>query len=432
MFVQLINNPWIVLAIPPGIVLLLLILRKPIIGVYVSAFFIPLEDLTTLSPNVTLLKLLLAYTFMAWLLRVMVTKDRIKVWQMGYIIVLVFWCLISLSWSFDLRDSLSRLSTFFQLIVFSIMAVNLLKTRSEIEKVMVVYSIASVLTAVVALILLSTGVLLRNRAAFIEGQNPNGFSRSLGMALLFITYFLQSKKFKYKYILYPIGVLFLVVIVFAQSRGTYIALIAAMLILAYYSTLNTKLRIVLIGVIAVSFAFYLFPDILLDNVIPRTQSGFTETSMGGRDVIWIVGLEMIRNHPIIGVGFGNFTSIYGQYSMSLRGWYAESDPHNVFVAFQAELGIVGTIIFAFFLFRIYRRIKSLGSNYATDRAWIMSFFIYIIIGAMTNSLHYTKFFWLALAIVVAFVNQQDFVQIDGHPEDGMIRKEIQASRSPVM
>jgi O-antigen ligase len=132
--------------------------------------------------------------------------------------------------------------------------------------------------------------------------------------------------------------------------------------------------------------------------------------MGGRDVIWTIGWEMIKNHPIAGVGFGNFTSIYGQYSLPLRGWYAESDPHNVFVAFQAELGVVGTALFILFLSRIYKNIRSFDAGQVKEKAWAVAMLLYVVVGAMTNSLHYGKFFWFALALLVAFTSQ-----VEPHP-----------------
>jgi len=242
------------------------------------------------------------------------------------------------------------------------------------------------------------------------------------MSLLFIVYFLQTDRFKHKFLLYPLGVMFLLVIVLAQSRGTYIALIVSLPIIIYHSKFGNNLRIIIMGTIAALLTFYLFPNILLEYVIPRALSGFTEYSMGGRNVIWLVGWEMIKDHPFFGVGFGNFTSIYGQYSLPLRGWYAETGPHNVFVAFQAELGIVGTVIFSLFLYRIYKKIKSIDSNHLIDKAWSLSFLLYIVVGAMSNSLHYTKFFWLEVALVVAFINQSEFIQIDVHQEGKMINK----------
>lgn len=422
MFVQLIDNPWMILAIPPAIIILVMILQKPVIGIYLASFLIPLEDVTTLFTNVTLLKILLAFTFLAWLLRELVSKNRIRFQQMSFIVLLAIWSVMSLVWSYSLNDSLERISTFIQVILFSIMAFNLLKTKSDIERVMIIYIFASVLTAIIAINLLSSGVLLRNRAAFIEGQNPNGFSRSLGMSLLFILYFLQTDRFKHKFLLYPFGVMFLLVIVLAQSRGTYIALIVSLPIIIYYSKFGNNLRFIIMGTIAALLTFYLFPNILLEYVFPRALAGFTEFSLGGRNVIWLVGWEMIKDHPFFGVGFGNFTSIYGQYSLPLRGWYAETDPHNVFVAFQAELGIVGTVIFSLFLYRIYKKIKSIDSKHLIDKAWSLSFLLYIVVGAMSNSLHYTKFFWLEVALVVAFINQSEFIQIDGHQEGKVINK----------
>ena len=412
MFIRLADNPWFLLAIPVAVILAIRIFQRPVIGIYISSFLIPFEDLTTLFTDVTLLKILLGYTFIVWSSKSFILKDRINFYQMSYIILLIIWSIFSLTWSYDLNVSLGRLIVFVQLIFFTIMTINLLNNESDIEKIMVIYVMASLLTSIMAIDLLSSGVLHRNRAAYIEGQNPNGFSRSVGVALLYLIYFFQTNKIKKKSLFYIIGSIFLIVVIFAQSRTTYIALLVSLIPVIYFSKLGNKIRISLLGLIPTIIIFYFFQDTFYNFVLPRTQSVFTEFSMGGRDVIWVVAWEMIKDNFLFGVGFGNFTSVYGEYSTQLRGWYAETDPHNVYIAIVAELGIIGLLLFIGFLKSIYTKIMSIDPKYLTDRTFILSIFIYNCISAMANSLHYAKHFWLIFAIIIAFINQNKYSQLN--------------------
>jgi hypothetical protein len=80
------------------------------------------------------------------------------------------------------------------------------------------------------------------------------------------------------------------------------------------------------------------------------------------------------------------------------------------VAFQAELGVVGTTLFILFLSGIHKNIRSFDSGQTKEKAWAMAMLLYVVIGAMTNSLHYGKFFWFALALLLAFTSQ-----VESHP-----------------
>ena len=79
----------------------------------------------------------------------------------------------------------------------------------------------------------------------------------------------------------------------------------------------------------------------------------TPTSLGYRAVFWPTTLEMVRDHPIFGVGTGGFADGYRPYGQGVVGWRGNDtgDPHNQFLKILGEQGLVGLAAFLFFIFR---------------------------------------------------------------------------------
>jgi len=57
-------------------------------------------------------------------------------------------------------------------------------------------------------------------------------------------------------------------------------------------------------------------------------------------------------HPLFGLGFNNF-SVYYQFVTGKTNW----GPHSFYVALVVETGVVGTVLFAVFLWYLFRRLK---------------------------------------------------------------------------
>jgi O-antigen ligase len=69
--------------------------------------------------------------------------------------------------------------------------------------------------------------------------------------------------------------------------------------------------------------------------------------------IWKAGVRMFEEHPLLGVGAGQFPTAYGSiYSGRKHG--AWMNPHNLLIQVGAELGVVGLVAFAFFVVQIVK------------------------------------------------------------------------------
>lgn len=87
------------------------------------------------------------------------------------------------------------------------------------------------------------------------------------------------------------------------------------------------------------------------------EGGKLDASNQLRLHIWEVGLQMIRDHPILGVGIGQFNTAYGTI-YATRAHQAWMDPHNLLLEVWCEMGIVGLIVFGYFVIQIFKQVGS--------------------------------------------------------------------------
>lgn len=151
-------------------------------------------------------------------------------------------------------------------------------------------------------------------------------------------------------------------VTFAASRGGFIGLVAGFLFLAARSRKRVR-NLVLISL------FVAPASVILPSAVHRfTEPGYAELiGKDARLVAWKAGLRMIRTHPLVGVGLGNFRPTMVQYTDP--GVEMVSLAHNTYVEIAAELGIPALIVFlgifvgAFrALERVRRRAQAAGST----------------------------------------------------------------------
>ena len=108
-----------------------------------------------------------------------------------------------------------------------------------------------------------------------------------------------------------------------------------------------------------------------------------QTSIGQRLDFYHVTYEIIREHPLLGVGTGGFEKAYRD-KVAGTNLAPTSNPHNEYLMIGAQLGIVGVIAFVTMLVVLWRLSGRLENEFERDlaRALVISY----ALGNLVNSL----------------------------------------------
>ena len=222
---------------------------------------------------------------------------------------------------------------------------------------------------------------------------------------LFLRPYISRLKF-YAMLLMPITAVMSVI--GASSRGAQVAL-------GYQSYLTLikgklSLRNVLIAVAAIWLAVSLLPE---EQKARFTASGDDRPSQQ-RLLYWKHGLEMIREHPVLGVGYFNFAPYYDKHYPE-DVLYAEAQlPHNIFIQVGTDAGAMGLICLLALMIRtstIARQVRKLCAGPSLSnralvpiaKGLIVAMWGFIIAGQFVTVAYY-PFFWVNLAMMVCVGN----------------------------
>lgn len=157
---------------------------------------------------------------------------------------------------------------------------------------------------------------------------------------------------------------------------------------------------------AAAVALVLVSGLAIAGIMPERLNPLRQTG-GFRLELWQSSLEMVRDHPWLGIGLDNFAYLYQQVYLR-EGAAAEpnlSHPHNWVLHFWLQLGLLGLIAFGWLIVQFWRQTRA-----ALDRPetrWLAAG----AAGAMVDLLVHGFFdnsyflvdlaflFWLALTVV---------------------------------
>lgn len=192
-------------------------------------------------------------------------------------------------------------------------------------------------------------------------------------------------------------------IVASSSRGALVGLGAVVLWLMLNS--RKRVRALLLTVVLASLVYAITPA----EQKQRFQEIGTDKTSISRTTAWKQGMQMMRDRPVLGIGYSNWTKYhtvtYGGYRML---------PHNVFIEAGAELGYAGLVAFVALIgctFVLNRRTRKLAGP-ASDEGRFVFYMAHGLDGALVGFLAsgffvtvlYYPFFWINFAMTVALHN----------------------------
>lgn len=212
-----------------------------------------------------------------------------------------------------------------------------------------------------------------------------------------------GRKWYWLMILMPITAI--MVILGSSSRGGQLALMIQLLVMNYRSIFRPKV------LLACGLAFTMIWAILPEEQKIRFDEMGDDKSSQQRLLYWENGIKMIEDHPILGVGYFNFSGYYERYYREDMLYSFAQLPHNIFIQVGTDAGYVGIIIYVLIL--IIGVKKSKLSNKNCDEKYKilnelgpcfrLSLIGFLVAGQFVSVVYY-PFLWIHLALVVSFSN----------------------------
>lgn len=227
---------------------------------------------------------------------------------------------------------------------------------------------------------------------------------------------IYSKKIFTKAISSVIAVVIAFAAFYTYSRGAFLALAMSLLLILLEN--RVKIQYVLVLSVIVLLLFLASPEGYIDRVSslfelsPNSQTGvYSDVSFRGRLSEMTVGINMFYDHPVLGVGKGNYPYYYLDYAKQVGLEYRNEarQAHSLYIEILAETGILGFLAFSAAIVSVVLELNRVRRYYkgikAYDRAgWVASISISILT-YLTSSifLHgdYIRYFWMIIALGIA-------------------------------
>ncbi|HKO96100.1 MAG TPA: O-antigen ligase family protein [Pyrinomonadaceae bacterium] len=188
---------------------------------------------------------------------------------------------------------------------------------------------------------------------------------ALPLGLLFSGSLEKEKRFVYIFAVVLMGI----ALMLTNSRGGMIALVAEVTFLVALtgfrfrhkrepSDNRSAIRVAATKAgLALALIVALFAGVVLfggEDVLQRLAGTVsTDDPTSGRAHFWGVAVDIIKNHPIIGIGLGAFAMVYTGYDTN-NGLFRLEHVHNDYLQILTDGGILGAILGLFFVVTLFR------------------------------------------------------------------------------
>ena len=143
---------------------------------------------------------------------------------------------------------------------------------------------------------------------------------------------------------------------------------------------------------------------------PKIEHWFTSperSSLASRVTIWHAAEKMLNDHPVLGIGAGNFQTTYLDYQRYFPPYleWAVPEPHNLFLAFWLESGLIGLIGFLIVSISSVRSLFQLRERNGADSlptlllVLLIAFFIQGLFDTPYWKIDLAYLFWCIIGLV---------------------------------
>ena len=335
------------------------------------------------------------------------------------LVILLGIMLVSTMYAVDKKIALSESARFITYIFMYFIIKYEFNSKKQINTLLRCYIFISFILSSIGIVQHFTGFALAEKFiktnAFGTGIkiastffNPNAYGAYLILIIFPVIMLSIYEKNKNKKLIYLfLSMLFITNLLMTFSRNALLGFGLGVLVLGLIYSIKL---IFALGGFSILMVF--IPSVS-QRVIDITSLSQNES----RIKLWKTAIMMIREHPIIGVGNGNFVTRYNEYVIKYKELkyqsYQNYPAHNSYLKVQSELGIIGIVSFLGVIAITLFRVKKLYST-TTDKfhkpfyMGVMASMIAFLFMNVFDNLFFapkaTTYFWFLLATSEALLN----------------------------
>ena len=365
----------------------------------VAVFAMPWEETVKIVGNSRLPALAATGACLAAVVAVAISR-QLRPLALFHAVAVAFlcWGVLSLFWSVDSGNTLARSATYAQLVLMTWLVWQFTADPGRQRALMQAFVLGAFLTA---------GDMIRNymhgvRYVSVEGYEHESFTSGLfrpnDVAFMLVlalpmAWYLAVRRGRgpmmwLNRLYVPVG---MVGVFLTASRGALIPAIFALSIVPLTMgkmKLRSRAMTAGLAIVVIPVTLAVVPQTSWDR-LATTKSDLESGTMTHRRDIWRAGFEVFNQHPMAGVGPGNYEIAAGAYLDRPR------PAHNAFLAVLVEQGTVGLLLFcALFVVGL----KSLKCMPSLERRFWIILLLTLAIGLLPRNWDYKKPTWFVLAI----------------------------------
>jgi putative inorganic carbon (HCO3(-)) transporter len=213
--------------------------------------------------------------------------------------------------------------------------------------------------------------------------------------------------FNFKKYFYLLGFIICSIVIFlTYSYGAWIGFGASILFLIFFfqKKIAWRKKVLLLIIIALLLPIFFFSQRNTEKF--QNLDNFSRSSFESRIIIWKSSAAILKDHPFWGIGPGNFQNFYLDYQKKFPPYleWAVPQPHNLFLAFYLQCGLLGLIGFFWLIFLFFK--KGFRGLWTLDFGlWtiLLAIMLYILIHGLIDTTYWKNdlsiIFWIVVGLM---------------------------------
>lgn len=290
-----------------------------------------------------------------WLLRLVDRRSRMRFIFVDHPLVawsavgLVTLAATSMLWATDPDAAFSSAFRLFQGVLFLVITYSVVADRQKLWWLMMAFVGGSLFAVVLGFFGSYSASASVNDARLSGGfDDPNELAAVVVPSIVFCAYaFAALGDRRVRWILPPVAAILGVALLRTDSQAGLVALIAALLLgLVFSGDLRRRATAAVACLVVAGTLFY-----TLVTAPVAFQTILSADNTSNRKSLWAVAGSIVSDHPLLGVGAGNFSTVEPFYTVRAINLprvdlVSEGElVHNSYLQVLAELGIVGLVAF---------------------------------------------------------------------------------------